>query len=37
MFLYARLVLAHLKSRESLEQLENELDPATFPTGLDEM
>lgn len=36
-FLFARLVLDHLKNEETLETLQKELDPANFPTDLDDV
>jgi hypothetical protein len=37
MFLFAKLILKHLKSQVSLNELRKELDPSLFPTGLYEM
>lgn len=37
MFLFARLVLKHLKDQVSLNQLKKELEPSRFPTQLYEM
>lgn len=36
-FLFARLLLYHLKTQDSLEEFQYELDPARFPTDLDEV
>jgi hypothetical protein len=35
MFLYARLVMESLINQQSLEYLKKELEPNTFPEGLD--
>lgn len=37
MFLFARLVLEHLKSQVTLDQLRQEIKPDQFPTGLYDM